>query len=73
MVDTHTCEVGVTLAPFISVSRICVWYMTDLGKICKIFKGCFVESKITWQLYIVFFFRFEFDGDLCARGLDNMK
>jgi len=65
MVVAHTCEVGVTLAPFISMSRIYVWYMTDLGQICKIFKCCFVESKITWQLYIVFF-RFEFGGFVCS-------
>lgn len=72
MVVAHTCEVGVTLAPFISLSRIYVWYTTDLGQIRKIFKCCFVESKITWQLYIVFFLGWKL-MDLCARGLDNIK
>jgi hypothetical protein len=43
MVVAYTFEVGMTLAPFISVSRIYVWYMEDLGKICKIFKCCVVN------------------------------
>jgi hypothetical protein len=43
MMVAHTYEVGVTLAPFISASRIYVWYKTDLGKICIILKYCVVN------------------------------